>query len=124
MTSARRHARDLFLGFWFFQAEEMDMAAGVPGNKSTSNGCTTISCAIVCKRGSYFSRLHSPHLQRPVIRCGYGARPVPTQRHAPDQGPHGYSNLSSKTGELLAPAVHGYPDLHVAQFSDDVIETH
>jgi hypothetical protein len=69
-----------FLGFQFFQAEEMDVAPSVAGNESVSDKCTTMSCAIARKRRSYLSRLHFPHLQRLVIRRGYSAPPIPTQR--------------------------------------------
>lgn len=41
-----------FPGFRFFESEEMDVAAGVPGNASISDECTTISCAIARKCGS------------------------------------------------------------------------
>ena len=50
------------------------MAAGVPGNESIHDECTTISCAIARKCGSHFTGLHIPHLQRLVRRCGYGVR--------------------------------------------------
>jgi hypothetical protein len=52
----------------------MDVAAGVPGNESIHDECTTISCAIARKCGSHFTGLHIPHLQRLVRRCGYGVR--------------------------------------------------
>ena len=77
--------RCLFLGFRFFEAEEVKVAAGVAGDDELESvgKCAAMRGAIAGEGGQDFSGFELPHLQRVVLRRGDRKPPVPTQRHAP-----------------------------------------
>jgi len=64
---AAPEGRGSALPIGLFQAEEMDVAAGVPGRESISDECTAISSAIECRCDIHLPRLHIPCLRSLVI---------------------------------------------------------